>query len=113
MRERPWRTTNGAAWRIGVAVILMALTAVGIGGSAAASTDPEPPPPPVTVNEFIPEDRDLTDCLSALPKPGCGSEARGGWRQGLVFGALVLGLAIIGGRVAYGVRRRDRVTAGD
>ncbi len=61
-------------------------------------------PPPITVNPFIPEDRGISDCISALPKPGCGSEARGGWRQGLIFLALIGGLAIIGWRIVAGVR---------
>jgi hypothetical protein len=75
----------------------------GSGGVAAA-------PPPVTVNEFIPEDRDLSDCLSAVPKPGCGSEARGGWRQGVVFGLVAVGMIAIGTRIAVAVRRRDAAT---
>ena len=36
----------------------------------------------VADNEFLP-DRDLDDCISALPQPDCGSDARGGWRQWL------------------------------
>ncbi|HEY5664770.1 MAG TPA: hypothetical protein VIS05_12125 [Ilumatobacter sp.] len=62
-------------------------------------------PPPVTLNEFLPEDRSLGDCLSSLPKPGCGSEARGGWRQGLVLGAILVGLGFIAWRVVAGARK--------
>jgi hypothetical protein len=40
-----------------------------------------------------------------VPKPGCGSEARGGWHQGLVMIALVLALAFVGWRIVVGVRR--------
>ena len=36
-------------------------------------------------NEFVPVDRDIGECISAIPKPGCGSEARSGWRQAAVF----------------------------
>ena len=71
----------------------------------------EPPPPPVTDNEFIPEDRDLGECITAVPKPGCGSEARSDWHQGLVLGVMVAGLVIIGWRIVRGVRRRERSTA--
>jgi hypothetical protein len=88
-----------------LAIVAAPLTAA---GAADAQVD-DPPRPPVTVNDFIPEDRDLTDCVSSLPKPGCGSEARGGWRQGLVFAVVVAGLGFIGWRIALGVRRRDRV----
>lgn len=65
-------------------------------------------PPVVTDNEFLPENRDITDCVSAVPKPGCGSKARGGWRQGLVALALLAGLCFIGWRIAKGVRRPAR-----
>jgi hypothetical protein len=67
----------------------------------------EPPPPPVTDNVFIPENRDLTECITAVPKPGCGSEARSDWHQGLVLGVMVAGLIVIGWRIVRGVRRRE------
>jgi hypothetical protein len=69
-----------------------------------------------TFNEFLPDARPLGDCLSSLPKPDCGSEARGGWRQTAVFLAIVAGLAFIAWRVVAASRRarRDRasVTSG-
>jgi hypothetical protein len=61
--------------------------------------------PAVTVNEFLPTDRDLSECLSALPRPGCGSEARGGWRQTAIFVAMLGGLAFIGWRIVASSRR--------
>ena len=66
--------------------------------------------PPVTDNEFLPDERNLSDCVGALQRPGCGSEARGGWRQTLVF--IIMGVAMIGvfGRVAYGVYRGRKHT---
>ena len=84
---------------------------------ATLPSTPPPTPPPVTVNEFLPEDRGLSECISAVPKPGCGSEARGGWRQTLVLLAILVGLALIVWRVVVGARKarvaRDRhVTAG-
>jgi hypothetical protein len=81
------------------------LTIPGLRVTSAAST--EPPPPPVTDNVFIPEDRDLGECITALPKPGCGSEARSDWHQGLVLGVMIAGLIIIGWRIVKGVRRRE------
>ena len=65
-------------------------------------------------NEFLPADRPVSECISAVPKPGCGSEARGGWRQGLVLVAILAGLALIVWRIVVGARRarRDRIPAG-
>jgi len=90
--------------------------------AATVETPDDPPPetvlpetvppeitrPPISANEFIPEDRDLTSCVGALERPGCGSESRGGWRQTLVFGALLVGLVVVFGNVVRGVRKRDR-----
>lgn len=85
-------------------ILLLALLVVlAPAGAAFASTTP--PTPPVTVNEFIPVERGLGECISALPKPGCGSEARGGWRQALVLLAILVGLAIIVWRVVASARR--------
>ena len=57
-------------------------------------------------NPFLPEDANIGDCVSSVPRPGCGSEARGGWRQWLILLALVGGLGVIGWRIVAGVRRR-------
>jgi hypothetical protein len=74
------------------------------------TTDDDTTPP--TINEFYPEDRALSDCLSAVPKPGCGSKARGGWHQTLVFLTIVGGLLFILWRVVASSRsaRRARAT---
>lgn len=61
-----------------------------------------------TINEFFPEERPLSDCLSSLPKPNCGSEARGGWAQTTVLLAIVAGLAFIAWRIVAGARRSRR-----
>lgn len=81
------------------------LTIAGGGQTAAASSDSQPPP--TTDNVFIPKDRDLGECITAVPKPGCGSEARSDWHQGLVLGLTVAGLVFIGWRIVRGVRRRE------
>ncbi len=57
------------------------------------------------VNEFVPADRDISECISAVPKPGCGSEARGGWHQTLVLLAILVGLALIVWRIVVGARK--------
>lgn len=61
-----------------------------------------------SINEFVPDDVNLSECISALPRPGCGSKERGGWRQTLLLAVLVAGLAIIGWRLVVAVRRGDR-----
>ena len=105
--------------RLRVFLGLLAMLLLAPAGAAIATTPSTPPPtpPPVTVNEFLPEDRGLGECISAVPKPGCGSDARGGWRQTLVLLAILVGLALIVWRVVVGARKarvaRDRhVTAG-
>ncbi len=79
---------------------------------AAAATTPPDGQPPAT-NDFLDLERDVTECISSMPKPGCGREPtsngdRGGWQQTLVFGVLMISMAGIGTRVAFAVRKRDR-----
>ncbi len=59
-------------------------------------------------NPFLPENRDLTDCIGMLQRPGCGSEARGGWHQNVVAIVMVTGLLVVFGRVAWVVRRGQK-----
>ncbi len=78
--------------------------------AAVAAEPPSPSPePPATVvdNPFVPEDQNLSDCISALPRPGCGSEERGGWRQAVVFGLIIVAGAFIAWRIVRIVRQRD------
>lgn len=84
---------------------LAALTFISPNSPAIAAEDSGTDTPTVTYNDFIPEERDLSDCISAIPKPGCGSEAKGGWRQMLVLGLVVTGLGFIGWRVIAGARK--------
>jgi hypothetical protein len=95
------------------AVVSVALGAGGVPQASVVASEPEPPAAPTTVNDFYPAERDISDCLSVLPKPGCGSEARGGWAQTAVFGAIMVGLAVIATRIVIGLRRRDAVMADD
>jgi hypothetical protein len=92
---------------VAVRVFLVGLLLTfGVSGHAAAASAPDATVvPESTINEFIPVDRPIGDCISAAPKPGCGSEARGGWHQGLVMIALVLALVFVGWRIVVGVRR--------
>jgi hypothetical protein len=102
MRDRLERL-GGRLGRVAAIATCAAALVIAPAGATAA-TGSEPPPPPVTVNEFVPE-RDLSECVSALPKPDCGSEARGDWRQGLVFVAMTGGMAFVAWRIVRGVRR--------
>lgn len=73
--------------------------------SVLASTPDDSTIPPVTANDFLPEERDVTDCIGVLERPGCGSESRGGWRQLLVFGLLAGALVVVFTKITLGVRR--------
>ena len=68
--------------------------------------------PVSTDNVFMPEHRDLSECFSSLPKPDCGSAARGDWPQIALFGVLVAALVFIAWRVVRNSRKRQR-TADD
>jgi hypothetical protein len=92
-----------------LAAVLAVVVLAGAPAAAAADPPSPSPEPPATVvdNPFIPEDQNLSDCVSALPRPGCGSEERGGWRQGLVFGLIIAAGAFIAWRIVRIVRQRD------
>jgi hypothetical protein len=62
-------------------------------------------------NPFLPEDRNLTECIGMLQRPGCGSESRGGWHQNAVAIVMVAGLLLVFGRIAWGVRRSQKQIA--
>jgi hypothetical protein len=105
-----WNSGLNAAVSRLAAGLLIALAIVMLPLTTAAVTDTQPPVdtrPVVASNDFLPAERSLSECLSVLPKPGCGSEARGGWAQTAVFLALIGGLGVIGTRIVIGIRRRD------
>jgi hypothetical protein len=56
-------------------------------------------------NEFLPEDKNLSDCVGLVERPGCGSDARGGWPMVLAFAVMASGLTFIGWRIVRGLRR--------
>jgi hypothetical protein len=105
------------ARRLVLVVTALLLPVVAIASVPAAAADAAPavvasaaPPttPPVTDNPFLPPDKDLTQCVSANPQPGCGSKAHGGWRQALTFVVVALALAFIGWRIVVTVRRNRK-----
>jgi hypothetical protein len=90
-----------------VSTLITLVPATGATGEPTAP--PETPAPTTTIeNVFLPDDTtvNITDCVSALPRPECGSRERGGWRQGAVFAVIVVGLIAIGARLVIGIRRR-------
>jgi hypothetical protein len=105
-RER-WHDGRVRSW-IALLLVMCIIGSPAAVRVATAATPPDQPVPPSTASPFLPERENVTDCLSSLPPPDCGSEERGGPGQWLAFGALLLGMAFIGWRIARGVRRRDR-----
>jgi hypothetical protein len=87
-------------------VMLSLLAAVVAPSAVVATTEPSDTTPPPTFNEFYPEERSLSDCLSSLPKPDCGSDARGGWRQLTILSVVVVALGFIAWRIVRTTRRR-------
>ncbi len=97
-----------------VVLAALVLSVLAAAPATAGAGSEDPPPPPTTVvaganavvdNEFLPEERDLSECVSAVERPGCGSKARGGWRQWLVAAVLVSALVFIAWRIVRSVRR--------
>jgi hypothetical protein len=94
-------------------VMAFALLAAPVVVTVAQATAPPPTVPGdddagVGTNPFIPEDVNIGDCVSALPRPDCGSREQGGSRQYLVLVVLLAAMGFIGWRVARGVRSRER-----
>jgi len=69
-----------------------------------AMTATVPEPPPDTPNEFLPDERNLSDCVGVLEKPGCGSKERGGAMMNVVFLVVIGGMSFIFWRIIVGVR---------
>lgn len=94
--------------------IVSSLILVGFGPVGEVNASPATPSaplaaPPDTITDFYPDEANLSDCVGLVEKPGCGSDARGGWRQTLVFVALFIGLGVILWRVSRGIRANRAV----
>ncbi len=61
----------------------------------------------LSTNPFIPENVNIGDCVSALPRPGCGNEIRGDSHSMLTFGGLLPRRSLIGWRFPRWARRPD------
>jgi hypothetical protein len=103
VRDRVRRLTGRiAATLVMAGALVLAPMVVGVAQATA------PPPSTPDTNPFIPEDANIGDCISALPRPDCGSREQGGSGQYLVLVVLLGAMGFIGWRVARGVRSRER-----
>ena len=83
-------------------LLVSVLLAFGVAGRVEATTT-SPTAPESTLNEFIPEDKPISECISAAPKPDCGRD--NDWHQIAVMGVLAAGLTFVGWRIVKGLRR--------
>ena len=111
-RRPPHHSDRGRAWHALALLFVAAVLVLGVGAAAPSQVAAAPPDDTPTTtaldNDFIPTERDLTDCIGVLQRPGCGSEARGGWRQTVVFLVVAAGLAVVFWRVRANVLRNRR-----
>jgi hypothetical protein len=116
-------------WFVRILFALALVAGLMVPQAASATVPPVEPTVPATVpndaladepsdeivvdeaNPFLPENRDLTECIGMLQRPGCGSEARGGWHQNAVAIVMISGLLLVFGRIAWGVRRSQKQMA--
>lgn len=82
-------------------------------GDTSATTVP---PTSDVPNDFMDLERDLTQCISSNPLPGCGRQPtspgdRGGWQQFLLFGIMMSGIGIIFWRIVRSIRVRDQAAS--
>jgi len=86
-------------------------------GATRADTTPTETTIPVTDTTFVWDlEKEPSECIGFLPKPGCGKEPqqagdRGGALQWAVFGVIIAGVATVGTVLARNVVRRDREIA--
>ncbi|MGA0862464.1 MAG: hypothetical protein ACO3RB_01085 [Ilumatobacteraceae bacterium] len=100
---------------------LVTSTLAAVALSLAFSTDVLASPPdtdaPVTESTVVWDlERDPSECIGFLPKPGCGKEPeqagdRGGVLQWTIFGLILGGVGTVGTVLARNVIRRDREIA--
>lgn len=97
---------RSASWFVRILLTVTAVAVLASPGSATAADDPVGTDVSTEeANPFLPDERDLTDCVGLVERPGCGNESRGGLHQALVAVAMVGGLLIVFGRIAWSVRR--------
>ncbi len=93
-------------------MVLPATTALALPERATPATsvppvDPAADPPIVT----LADDRNLDECISAMPRPGCRTSNETDAMQIAVFSVLIGALVLIGWRIARATRQRDRAAS--
>lgn len=101
--------------RLAVSVCAFLLTVAPFGLSRALATDNStttiPPSPDSTFVYDL--EKEPSECIGFLPKPGCGKKPqqagdRGGSLQYLTFGIMIIGVGTIGSVLVRNVIKRDR-----
>jgi hypothetical protein len=91
-----------------IAPALAVVLAAGGAGSHATTSIPPDGEPITTVT--LADERNLSECISALPRPGCRTSNRSDGMQLAVLGVMAGGIAIIAWRITRSIRIRDRST---
>ena len=117
------RRTSTRARVVGVALGLAIGVSVGVAAAVApgaVSADTVAPTTTVSPTSTYVYDleKDPSECIGFLPKPGCGKEPeqpgdRGGPLQWATFGVILAGVGVIGAVIVRNVIRRDRAIAED
>lgn len=100
-----------------VATVLTLSPAWSLVASGTAGAAPTDTTVPVTDSTFVWDlEKEPSECIGFLPKPGCGKEPqqagdRGGALQWTVFAVIIAGVATVGSVLARNVVRRDREIA--
>jgi hypothetical protein len=76
-------------------------------GVAAPAQSSETTVPQTEPEITLAGDRDLSECIGAVERPGCDTGNKGGILYA-VMGALVAGLVFIGWRVVRSIRQREK-----
>ena len=104
--------------RLAAAICAVILTVAPFGLSAVnASETSDTTIPPSPDSTFVYDlEKEPSDCIGFLPKPGCGKKPqqagdRGGSLQYLTFGFMMIGLGTVGTVLVRNVMKRDREIA--
>lgn len=79
--------------------------------ATAATSVPPPDPAADTPIVTLADDRNLDECVSAMPRPGCRTSNDTDAMQIAVFSVLIGALVLIGWRIARATRQRDRAAS--
>lgn len=89
------------------ATIALAVPELATAATSVPPMDPAADPPIVT----LADNRNLDECVSAMPRPGCRTSNDTDAMQIAVFSVLIGALVLIGWRIARATRQRDRAAS--